>query len=104
MVVALLTGNVAQHRVAGALEVELVQHRFEERGVHPLPFARFLTVQQRQQDALAEEHAGRGVADGDPDPHRPAPRFPGDGHQTAHALDDLVDPGTLAVRAVLAET
>ena len=90
-------------RVARGLEVELVEHRLEQRGVDPLALAGVLAVEQREQDALAEEHAGRRVRDRDAGAHRPSPRLAGHRHQPAHALDDLIDAGAVAVRAVLAE-
>ena len=62
-----------------------------------------LAVQQREQDALPQKHAGGGVADRDADAHRAAPGFAGDGHEAAHALHDLVDPGSRGIGAVLPE-
>ena len=103
MVVALLPRNLTEHGVAGGLKVQLAQHGLQQGGMHPLPFAGALPMQQGEQYALAEEHAGGGVADGDAHPPRAAPRLAGDGHQAAHALDDLIDPGPFAVGAVLSE-
>ena len=60
-------------------------------------------MQEGEQDALAQEHAGGGVGDGDADAHRAMPGFAGDRHQAAHALHDLVDAGARRVRAVLTE-
>src|SRR5262249_17856761 len=48
-----------------------------------------------QEDARAE------VGDRNADPHRPLARNPRDRHQAAHALGDLVDARTVAVRAAL---
>ena len=45
----------------------------------------------------------RRVVDRDADPDRPLARQPGDRHEAAHALGDLVDPGAAFIGAVLAE-
>ena len=103
MEVAFLLGHLAVHREARGLEVELVEHRLEQRGVDPLALAGVLALQQREQDALAEEHAGRGVGDRDAHAHRPAPGLTGHRHQAAQALHDLIDAGSIGVGAVLAE-
>src|SRR4030095_11042725 len=43
------------------------------------------------------------VGDGNADPHRSLARNAGDGHQSAHALGDLVDPRPIAIGPALAE-
>jgi hypothetical protein len=47
--------------------------------------------------------AGADVDNRDADAHRPLAGLAGDRHQAAHALNDLIDAGALAVRAFLAE-
>src|SRR5262249_1614963 len=71
--------------------------------LHPLAFARLLTFQQSDQDAHCAEDAGSEVSDRNADTHRSLARQAGDRHQAAHALRDLIEARTLAVRAGLAE-
>ena len=92
MVVAGLLRDFAGHQPARGLEIEHEDLRFEQRGVHPLPLARLLALEQRHQDALRQQDAGAQIVDRDADPHRPLPRQSGNRHQAAHALGDLVDP------------
>ena len=100
--VALLNGNIARNGITCSLKVQLVQHALQQRGMNPLAFASVFAVQQGKQNALTEEHAGGGVGNGDTCTYWPAPDFTGNGHQAAHPLHDLVNTGTLAVRAILA--
>src|SRR6202011_4463253 len=43
------------------------------------------------------------IGDRDTDAHRPLARKPGNRHQPAHSLRNLVEAGTIGIRAVLAE-
>ena len=71
--------------------------------VHPLPLARHVALEQRDQRAHGGIHAAREVGDRHADAHRPLARQPRDRHQAAHALGDLVEARPVAVGAVLAE-
>src|SRR5512145_496272 len=71
--------------------------------MHPLALARGFALDQGNQDALGQEDAGAEVRDGDADADRPLSRDAGDGHQTAHALSDLVDSRAIPVWTALAE-
>ena len=55
------------------------------------PLAGSLALQQRDQDALGRENPGAQIGDRDADAHRAFTGCPGDGHQPAHALRDLVE-------------
>src|SRR5215469_9992725 len=103
MEIAFLPRYLALHQVPRRLEVEHKNLRLEQRGLHPLAFAGALAVEQRHDNAVSEQQAGRGIVDRNPDPHRALTRQPGDRHQAAHALGDLVDAGSTRVRAILAE-
>ena len=69
-----------------------------------LPFAGHLALVQRSQNAERAEQPGAQVCDRNADTHRTLPRQPGDRHQPAHALRDLVEARAVLVRPVLAET
>src|SRR5947207_1647896 len=88
---------------ARRLEVEHPHHRLQQRGVYPLAFARTLALEQRDEDAVRQEHAGREVGHGDADAHRTLAGQAGHGHQAAEALRDLVVARAIPVRAALAE-
>ena len=53
---------------------------------------------------MRREQAGGKVGDRNADPHRPLAGLPGDRHQPAHALRDLIEAGPLGVGSALAET
>ena len=103
VVVASLLRHLTVHQVAGGLEVQHLDLCLEQRGLHPLPFPRHFTLQQRHQNALRAEDAGAEISDRDADAHRPLPRQPGDRHQAAHALRYLIEAGPQSIRTVLAE-
>jgi hypothetical protein len=103
MVVAGLLGHFVRDGPARALEIEHRDLRRQQRAFDPLPLARHLAFQERDQDAHRGEDAGREVGDRDADAHRPLPRQPGDRHEAAHALGDLVEARPVAVGAALAE-
>src|SRR6266446_4218985 len=65
MVVARLLGDFARHQPARALEVEHKDLRFEQRGVHPLPFAAHLALDQRHQHTLGQQQPGAEIVDRD---------------------------------------
>ena len=67
------------------------------------PCARALPLVQRDEDADGEVEPGRQVGDRDADARRLGAGQPGDAHQPAHALGDLVDAAPVGVRPVLAE-
>ena len=75
----------------------------QQRGVHPLAFARDLALEQRRQNAQGGVEARAHVGHGQPRAHRATALVPGHRHQPAHALDDLVKPRALGVRPVLAK-
>src|SRR5256712_10555380 len=103
MIVARLRGHLVAHQPARSLEVEHGEHRFQERGVHPLALAGGLALDQGDQDALSQEDPGAEVGNRDADPDRPLPWNARDGHQPAHALSDLVDARAIPIRSALAE-
>src|ERR1700761_8476292 len=72
--------------------------------MYPLPLARAFALDQRQQYALGEQDPGAEIVDRDTDPHRSLTRQPGNRHQPAHALGDLVNARPFRVRPGLAET
>ena len=69
--------------------------------MNPLALPRLAAFYQGQQDTLGQIHARRKVGDGDADPHGALSRQTRDGHQSAHALGDLIDTGTFRDRAGL---
>src|SRR5438445_12731381 len=69
----------------------------------PLTLAGALPVEQCEHNSVGQQQPCRGVVDGDADAHRALPGVPGNGHQPAHALGDLVDAGPAGVRSVLAK-
>ena len=96
-------GRLALEQVARGLEVELGDHRLQEGGLHPLPFARALALQQRDEDADRRIEPGAEIRDRDADAHRPPAGLAGNRHEPAHALGDLIEARPLGVRAVLTE-
>ena len=64
---------------------------FEERGVHDLPAPAALALEERQRDPLGGEDAGQQVADRNARPRGAALGRPGDAHEAAHPLGDLVE-------------
>ncbi len=103
MVVAGLLRHLAGDEIARRLEVEHGDLRLEQRGLHPLPLARFLALQQGDEDADGAIHPRGQIGDRDADPHRPLAGQAGDRHEPAHALRDLIEAGTAAIGTVLAE-
>src|SRR5664279_5715001 len=103
MVVAGLFGDVLSHQPARGLEIQHKNLRLQQRGLHPLAFARNLALQQCGENAGGAEQSRGEVRHGNADPHRALVRRAGDRHQPAHALRDLIEAGTLVVEAVLAE-
>ena len=103
MIVAGLLRDVLFHQPARGLEIQHEDLRLQQRGLHPLAFARNLALQQRGEDAHGAEQAGGEIGDGNADPHRPFAGRAGDRHQPAHALRDLIEAGPLVIGAVLAE-
>jgi hypothetical protein len=103
VVVAGLLRHLVRDGPARALEVEHRDLRRQQRAFDPLALARHLALQQRDQDAHRAENPRRQIGDRDADPHRSLPRQPGDRHEPAHALGDLVEAGPVAIGAALAE-
>ena len=101
--VALLFGNFLVHRVTRTLKVELAQHAFQQRRVHPLADAGVFAMQQRQQDALAEKHAGGGIRDRHAHAHGATPWLAGNRHETTGALHDLVNTRPTRIWSALSE-
>src|SRR5207247_11448269 len=71
--------------------------------MHPLPLAGDLPLEERHEDALGEEDPRAQVGNGNAHAHRPLARNASDGHQAAHSLADLIDPGPIAIRPTLPE-
>ena len=65
--------------------------------MHPLAFARFLSLVQRYHNPVCQEHTGAEVIDRDADAHWAVSGFPGNRHQPAHTLGDLVEAGSVAI-------
>ncbi len=103
MIVAGLAGDLALHQPARGLEVEHEDLRLQERRRDVLALAGFLALEQRDQDAHGAEQPGAEIGDRDADAHRPLPGQPGDRHQAAHALRDLVEARPSGIGPVLAE-
>ncbi len=101
--VAFLRGHLAFDGPARDLEVHHPDHRLEQRRLHPLALTRALALVQRDEDAEREVEAGGEVRHRDAHARRLGARQPGDAHQPAHALRDLVDATALGVRARLPE-
>src|SRR5262249_50658333 len=72
-------------------------------GVDPLALAGGLALEQRDQDALGQEDPRAEIGDRDAHAHGALAGQARDRHQAAHALGDLVDAGTIAIRTALAE-
>ena len=68
-----------------------------------LALAAALAFVQGGEDADGREEAGGDVAQREAGPHGRAARLAGDAHDAAHALDDDVEGGLVAVGAGLAE-
>ncbi len=107
-------------RVSGAArrraghQVVHCHHRHHRHGgiekseVDVLARARALTMLERRQDSHRRIHAGHQVGDRHARLLRAAARqvvaFPGDAHESAHALDDEIVPGAIGVRPVLSKS
>ena len=102
-----LVADLLRHLVVDqptrGLEVHEADHRLEQRRAHPLATTGAVARDERGEHPLSEERARRGVGDRDADARRSGTRRSGHAHHAAEALCDLVDTGTLRVRAVLAE-
>src|SRR5262249_41066105 len=70
---------------------------------NPLAFARYLALEQRDQNSHCAKDPGTEIRNGNPDPNRSLAGEAGNGHQTAHALGDLVKARPLSVGAVFSE-
>src|SRR5690606_38766457 len=103
VVVARLRRALAIDQPARRLEVEHRDLRLEQRRVHPLALPGALALEEGEQDALREEAASREVRDRNTDAHGALAGEPGDGHEAAEALRDLVDAGAVGVGPVLPE-
>ena len=103
MVVAGLPRHLARDQVARGLEVHHRELRLEQRGVHPLPLAGTLALEQREQDPEREVEARRQVRHRHAGAHRPLAGQPGDRHEPGQPLRDLIEARALRVRAFLAE-
>ena len=104
VVVALLRRHLTVGEPAAGLEVHEVDHRLEQRRVHPLPATRALAREQRREHTLGEEGARRGVADRDADAPRAGSGRAGHRHHAAHPLGHLVESTALGVGTVLPES
>src|SRR2546425_13239081 len=70
MIVSRLRWHFVAYQPARGLEVEHGEHRFQERGVHPLALAGRLALDQGDQDALSQEDPGAEVRCGSVSPSR----------------------------------
>src|SRR5689334_6502108 len=98
MGVAGLFGHLAGDQPAGRLKVEERDDRFEQGGGDPLALTRRLSLDEGGKDAVGECHPRGKVADRDAYTPGPAPRWPGDAHEAAHSLGDLIDARPGAIR------
>src|SRR6185503_2508588 len=83
---------------------EHADHRFEERSRDDLSSPRALAREERELDALRREDPREKVGDRDARARRPAFGGTREAHETAHALRDLIEPRSIAVRPVGPET
>ncbi len=104
VIVAFLAGDVAVVQIARRLEIHHGDLGMQQRGVDPLALAGLFAFQQRGQDAQRGIQAGAGIGDRQAGAHRPLAGQAGDRHQSAHALDDLVEARPARVGAGLAES
>ena len=103
VIVARLGRDLAAHQPARGLEVEHREHCLEQRGVHPLPLSGDLSLEEGDEDALGQQDARAQVGNGNAHSHGALTGNAGDGHQSAHPLGDLIDPGPIAVGPALPE-
>ena len=103
VVIPLLRRNLAVDRPTHRLQVHHRDHRLEQRGAHPPSDAGALAFVERDEDADREVQSRGEVAHRDARPRRLRVREPGDAHQPAHALCDLIDAAAICVRPVLPE-
>ena len=103
MIIAGLSWHLMAYRPTRRLEVQHGDLCREQIALHPLALAGLLTLQKRHQNAHCTKDAGGEVGNRNADAHGPLSRKSGDRHQPAHALRDLVEAGTFAVRPVLTE-
>ena len=84
------------------------QLRIEQRHVDRRPLAGLVAPVKRREDRICRIHPGEQIGDRNPDAHRPAARFPigqpGQAHQPAHRLDDIIIARPRRIRPVLPET
>ena len=103
VIIAGLRGHFLGDQPAAGLEVQHEHLRFQQAGGHPAAHARHFPVEQRHHRAHRQQIAGRQIRDGNAHPHRPLARQPGDGHQPAHPLRNLVHPRARPIRPILTE-
>ncbi len=72
--------------------------------MHPAAFAGATAVEQRHADAQRQQIARGKIRDRDAHPHRALFGKPGNRHEAAHALRDLIDSAAFAIGAGLPET
>ena len=104
MVVAGLRRHLLFQQPARRLEIQHENLCLQQRRLHPLALAGHFAFQQRGQDAQGARQPGAQVGNGHAGAHRPLAGQPGDGHQPAHALRDLVEARAAVIRPVLAES
>src|SRR3981081_2800464 len=103
MVVAGLARNVLGDQPTRGLEIQQRDLCAEQRRLHPLTFARNFAFQPSHQNSHRAENAGAEIRDGNADAHRTLTWKTRDRHQPAHALGNLIETRTLAIRSVLTE-
>src|SRR5438874_3031122 len=70
MIVAGLRRSLPGDQPAGGLEVEHGDLALQQRGLHPLPLARLLALEEGDEDADGTEQSSRQVSDRNADAHR----------------------------------
>ncbi|SQH16765.1 Uncharacterised protein [Bordetella parapertussis] len=95
--------HLSRHEVHGRHVVEHRDLRVQHRDIHMLSAPGALALGQHRQHAHGAEQAAAQVADGDAAAHRSRLGRSGNGHAAAHALDHLVERGTLRLRSGLPE-
>ena len=88
---------------ARRLEIQHEDLRLQQGRLYPLAFARHLSFEQCGEDAQGTGQPGAQVGDRHPGAHGALAGQPGDGHQPAHALGDLIEPWAAVVGTVLSE-
>ena len=104
VIIAGLWRHFLLQQPARRLEIQHENLRLQQGSLYPLALARHLSLEQRGKDAQRAGQPGAQIRDGHPGAHRALAGQPGNGHQAAHALGDLIEPGAAVVGTVLSES